>query len=69
MKLLHKIFNNQKVVFKYPIDNDACFIFISSYELLGLLRKATKEEELFGKRMEKFKNIEDYWLDDFRIDK
>jgi hypothetical protein len=67
MMLLNKIFNKQKVVFKYPIENNACFVFTSSYELLGLIRKATKEEEFLGKRMDKFKNIDEYWLDEFRV--
>ncbi|MEQ1160154.1 hypothetical protein ABLT50_16025 [Acinetobacter calcoaceticus] len=66
---MNKKFHKEKVVFKYPIENNACFLFISSCELLGLIRKATKKEELLGKRMDEFKNIDEYWLDEFRIDK
>ncbi|MBJ9720706.1 hypothetical protein I5515_02700 [Acinetobacter calcoaceticus] len=66
---MNKKFHKEKVVFKYPIENNACFLFTSSYELFGLIRKATKEEELLGTRMDEFKNIDEYWLDEFRINK
>jgi len=65
--VFNKKLNNQKVVFKYPIKNDACFIFISSYELMSLIRKATKIEEVLGKRIDEFEDIDDYWLEEFRV--
>ncbi len=66
---MKKAFHKERVVFKYPIENNACFVFASSFELLGLIRKATKEEEFLGKRLDKFKNIDEYWLDEFRVKK
>lgn len=62
-------FFNKKVVFKYPIDNEACFKFVSSFELIKLIRLATEEEEKAGRRLIKFCNIEKYWINELRVDK
>lgn len=60
-------FYKKKVVFKYPIENETCFMFVSAFELVGLIRVATKEEELLRKRLNRYKNVDEYWLDGFRI--
>ncbi|MCG9494181.1 hypothetical protein MCL36_16770 [Acinetobacter pittii] len=66
---LENNFFKKKVVFKYPIENETCFMFASAYELLGLVRVATKEEELLRKRLNKYKDVDEYWLDEFRSNK
>ncbi|MCU4349139.1 hypothetical protein KTH05_15450 [Acinetobacter lactucae] len=62
-------FYRKKVVFKYPIKNETCFMFISACELLGLIRLATKEEEILRKRLNKYEDIEEYWLDEFKVNR
>ena len=64
LMVFNKKLNNQKVVFKYPIKNDACFIFISSYELMSLIRKATKIEEVVSEFVTLKKRG---WLEEFRV--
>lgn len=60
-------FINKIVVFKFPIENNACFKFVSSYELLELIRLAEEEEIMQKKRLNKFNIIDEYWLDGFRV--
>lgn len=60
-------FVNKIVVFKFPIENDACFKFVSSFELLELIRLAEEEEITQKKRLNKFNIIDEYWLDGFGV--
>ncbi len=43
----------KKVVFKFPYRNKACFTFVSAFELVDILRLATKEEVEKGERIDK----------------
>ena len=60
-------FINKIVVFKFPIENNACFRFVSSYEILDFIRLAEEEEIIQKKRLNKFNSIDEYWLDEFRV--
>ncbi|HCJ1343366.1 TPA: hypothetical protein NQO63_003510 [Acinetobacter baumannii] len=60
-------FVNKIVVYKFPIENNAYFKFVSSYEILELIRLAEEDEIMQRKRLNKYKNNDEYWLDEFRV--
>ncbi|HEE5436077.1 TPA: hypothetical protein R7O47_000073 [Acinetobacter baumannii] len=60
-------FVNKIVVYKFPIENNACFKFVSSYEILELIRLAEEDEIMQRKRLDKYKSNDEYWLDEFRV--
>ncbi|MCT9166204.1 hypothetical protein B9X71_07775 [Acinetobacter baumannii] len=51
-------FFGKKVVFKYPYLNETCFLFYSAFELIPMLRLATDEEIILGRR-KNFNNNEE----------
>ncbi|EHU1308224.1 hypothetical protein ABTC25_16885 [Acinetobacter baumannii] len=60
-------FVNKIVVYNFPIENNESFEFVSSYEILELIRLAEEDEIMQRKILNKYKNIDEYWLDEFRV--
>jgi hypothetical protein len=45
-------FFGKKVVYKFPHQNKTCFRFYSAFELTSIVRLATKQEIIFGQRVD-----------------